>query len=68
MDYRSDWFDLGSEEEQKAQQKEREQEEMIELLCSFGGWLFCFILKILLLVNLGILTAIALKNAYLSFL
>lgn len=67
MDYRNDWFDLGSEEEQKAQQKEREQEEMIELLCSFGGWLFCFILKILLLVNLGILTAIALKNAYLSF-
>ena len=62
------WFDSCSDEETKERQKEKEQEEIIDLLCSFGSGLFYFILKILLIVNLGVLTAIALKNAYLSFL
>lgn len=68
MNFGTGWFDSCSDEETKERQKEKEQEEIIDLLCSFGRGLFCFILKILLLVNLGILTAIALKNAYLSFL
>ena len=68
MNYGTGWFDSCSDEETKERQKEKEQEEIIDLLCSFGGCLFCFILKILLIVNLGVLTAIALKNAYLSFL
>ena len=56
------WTDeFVTDEEREVLKKQREQEEVIDLICSLSNWFYVFILKFFLVVNLGILTTVLLK-------
>lgn len=67
MEFPKGWHNELTEAEIEAIKKQREQEEVLDLICSLGSWFYGFILKVFLVVNLGIVTAICLKSAHAIF-
>lgn len=61
MKFNAGWIDKPTEEDWEALKKQREQEDVLDLICSLGNWLYGFILKVLMVINLGIVTAALLK-------